>query len=58
MTITIFYRCHHAGKLQTCQQKFAQLHHDVLKRRGYRDVGSVATLLSHKSTRFLDKKKH
>ena len=35
-TTTIFYRYPFAGKLVTCQQQFALLHHVVLKHRGCR----------------------
>jgi len=40
---TIFCRCPYAGKLVTCQQQFAQLHHVVLKHRRYKDVGVSAS---------------
>jgi len=42
-TSTICYRYSYAGKLVTCQQQFAQLHHVDLKHRGCRDVGVSAS---------------
>jgi len=43
-TTTIFYPHPHAGKLATCQQQFAQLHHVILKQ--IVDAGSAATEVS------------
>jgi len=43
---TVFYRYPYAGKLATCQQQLAQVHHVVLKHREYRDVGVIAGAVS------------
>jgi len=45
-TYSILYRYPYAGKVVTRQQQFPQLHHVVLKHRGYRDVGVSASAVS------------
>ena len=53
-TTTIYYWYPYTEKLVTCQQQFAQLHHVVLKHRGYRaglpDYNGALQSPEHKQT--------